>query len=120
MKEIKGVRGQVIKMTKQFAEDVGKIKEDVADLQGNVKKNSKQLEDTRKENKVLKKKLENMEGQSRRNNVIINGLPDVKNGNWDDCENLVRQNLCSELNLNKDYVNALQIDKSASPPSWTR
>ena len=34
MKEIKGVRGQVIKMTKQFAEDVGKIKENVADLPG--------------------------------------------------------------------------------------
>ena len=51
----------------------------MADLDGNVQKISKQLEDTRKENKVLKKKLENMESESRRNNVIINGLPDVKN-----------------------------------------
>ena len=98
MKEIKGVRGEVIKMTKQFAEDVGKIKEDVADLQDNVNFFSKQLEDTRKENKV---KLENMEGQSRRNNVIINGLPDVKNENWGDCE---------------DYVNALQIDRAHRLP----
>ena len=57
-----------------------------------------------------------MEGQSRRINVIINGLPDVKTENWDDCENLVLQSLCSELNLNQDYVNALQIDRAHRLP----
>lgn len=64
------------------------------------------LETVEKENKTLKNKLAYLEDQSRRNNIVIYGIPESNEESWADCEEKVIDNLNEKLKLE------IPLDKS--------
>lgn len=55
--------------------------------------------------------LDNVEGQSRRNNVVIRGLQEEHGETWDDCEQLVRDTLVKDLELDREDVNKMSFER---------
>lgn len=49
-------------------------------------------------------KVDYLEAQSKRNNLIIDGIPESKRESWQDTENKVRQVLSEKLGMNMDAV----------------
>lgn len=49
-------------------------------------------------------KVDYLEAQSKRNNLIIDGIPETKRESWQDTENKVRQVLSEKLGINMDAV----------------
>lgn len=70
-----------------------------------------------KENRHLRRKLESIEGHSRRNNIVVRGLAE-SNGRetWQDCEQAVRNCVQKELNLDAEQVEAMSIERAHCLP----
>ena len=56
-----------------------------------------------KKNRQLRNKLDNLDGQSRRNNVIVQGIPESEgNETWAECEEAVKNCLQQDMGLDED------------------
>ena len=89
----------------RICNDVEKLTSDCAEVK-------KELEDLRTENDSLNQRLENIESQSRRNNIILRGLPDERGESWKQCESAVRESLCSDFRMDREWVNNLSIERA--------
>ena len=65
----------------------------------------------------MRKQLDNLESQSRRNNVIIRGVdvPDHRE-TWEQCESTVRDKLSSRLGMGKDRIKNIPIERAHRLP----
>ena len=72
----------------------------------------KELEDLRTENDSLNRRFENIESQSRSNNIILRGLPDEREETWEQCECAVRESLCSDFRMDRKWVDNLSIERA--------
>ena len=78
-------------------------------------------------NRLLRKKLDGMEGQSRRNNIIVRGIPEKTDGreSWEDCEQALRESLVTKLGMARERADKMPIErahrlhKSAGRPAGT-
>ena len=86
------------------------LREEVTQLAAEVEEMKKENEQLRTENQALtdrldetEKKLDDLEGRSKRNNLIFRGLKkqtSSEHESWDDCENLVKDMLRDQLKIN--------------------
>ena len=66
------------------------------------------------ENRLLRKKLDGMEGQSRRNNIIVCGIPEKTDGHesWEDCEQALRESLVTKLGMARERADKMPIERA--------
>ncbi len=63
-----------------------------------------QVYDLKKENESLVRKLDALENQSRRNNLIVYGLPEDEKENWDQSEEKVKAFMKEKLQIDDDIA----------------
>ena len=66
-----------------------------------------ELCDLREENEYMKKKIDQLENNSRRENLVFFGIPEKKPGGfetWENCENLVRDILKNRLSIDEETI----------------
>lgn len=112
MRELRGMRGEMKSLSERLTSDVQQMKKDMTEFRGNYETIMNELESMRNENRKLKRQLDNMEGQARRNNIVISGIPESRGEEWNESEKLVRQSLCENLKLAPDYVNSIPIERA--------
>ena len=104
--------GDVVKMLKDLDVKMTTVDKKMDSMSANIQeqldKMQNDLAQATKENKELKEKVEkleekldDMEGRSRRNNLIFHGIPHLqgKTETWSDCENSVKTVLKDDLGI---------------------
>ena len=79
--------------------EVADLKSDLSELKSenvNLKEENKRLHSRIDE---ITRKTDDLEDRSKRNNLIIHGIPREKNEKWQDCEDLVREMIVDKLEL---------------------
>ena len=61
-----------------------------------------------------------MKSQSRRNNLNVRGLADVKRETWEQCEELVKKTLSDKLDMDEDDVKQIPIERAHRLPGRQR
>lgn len=121
---MKELRSMNVKIDKRFDEvndtlnkKVNKLSEDIGSLKRAQVKLKKELGVSRAENQALQRRLDKLEGQSRRNNVIVRGIPE-RNGRetWEDCEAAVRKSLSEQLQFAEERARDLCIERAHRLP----
>ena len=63
------------------------------------------MAELKNENRQLKQKLDNLDSHSRRNNLIIQGIPENQNQElWQQCEDAVLKCFKDELNIQEEVA----------------
>ena len=78
MSEMRDMRAELVQKVDNACGDIKKVKEDFSKLRRDVE----QLEH---DNTNLKRQLDSVEGQERRNNVVIRGIPERRGETWEEC-----------------------------------
>ena len=112
MTEIHHLRNDFTDSSRRIEEQVDRICSDVEKLTSDCAEVKKELEDLRTENDSLNRRLGNIEIQSWRNNIILRGLPDDRGETWKQCESAVRESLCSDFRMDREWVNNLSIERA--------
>ena len=112
MTEIRHLRNDFTDSSRRIEEQVDRVCSDVEKLTSDFAEVKKELEDLRTENDSLNRRLENIECQFRRNNIILRRLPDERGETWEQCESAVRESLCSDFRMNREWVNNLSIERA--------
>ena len=112
MSEIRHLRNDFTDSSRRIEEKVDRVCNDVEKLTSDCAEVKKELEDLRTENDSLNRRLENIESQSRRNNIILRGLPDERGETWEQCESAVRESLCSDFRMDREWVDNLSIGRA--------
>nr|KAG5685191.1 hypothetical protein BaRGS_011090 [Batillaria attramentaria]KAG5689412.1 hypothetical protein BaRGS_017930 [Batillaria attramentaria] len=99
-----------------LSESVSSLQAKVQDLTDEVKELRDDNEDLREENTELKKtlqqmehKVDDLENRSRRNNIIVHGLPSVtsvgdKQETWEQCEQALQNMFQEKLGINEEMI----------------
>ncbi len=116
MQEMKKMRGDFNSFSKRIDKKVDGIKQDVTHVREDCFSMKKSIDNLQKENTNLKRQLDNVEGQSRRSNIIIRGLPEGRGETWDDCDRLVRDTLVADLKMSREDADKLHIERAHRLP----
>lgn len=100
MKDIKDSFTCLKEEVKELKSEVSSLKQSNDELSDANKKLNERLDQ-------LELKADDLEGRSKRNNVIVHGLPRHDHETNEDCEKLLRDTLTSKMGLSKD----LQFDR---------
>eukprot|EP00745_Piridium_sociabile_P035534 TRINITY_DN6216_c0_g1_i1.p1 TRINITY_DN6216_c0_g1~~TRINITY_DN6216_c0_g1_i1.p1 ORF type:complete len:347 (-),score=49.22 TRINITY_DN6216_c0_g1_i1:468-1508(-) len=114
----------------QMSDDVKDVKEMFATLQGEIRNLKDEISELKCENESLKgennklnakleyvdKKVDDLEGRSKRNNIIIHGMPRIGNETWQDCEDSVREMITDKLEFS-DNVEFDRVHRLSSNPN---
>ena len=112
MSEIRHLRNDFTDSSRRIEEKVDRVCNDVEKLTSDCAEVKKELEDLRIENDSLNRRLENIESQSRRNNIILRGLPDERGETWEQCESTGRESLCADFRMDREWVDNLSIERA--------
>ena len=82
-------------------EDIGILKEEVRTLKN-------ERDELRDENRTLERRVDSMENYSRRNNLIVAGIPQQEKETWEETELALKKILTTKLGLAED---AVQFDR---------
>lgn len=89
----------------------------LVDVEKDVEELKTKLADQDDKIKLLEKRLENAENQSRRDNLIFYNIPERPMENWDDCENRIVE-LCEWLGValrKEDIIRAHRLGRGQAP-----
>ncbi|KAI8507447.1 hypothetical protein Bbelb_148270 [Branchiostoma belcheri] len=96
---------QEIKVSLQYTQ------KDIEDIQANTRQQEKTIKEIESKIMQLKadattnlNKTDYLENQSRRNNILIDGITDVKEESWEECEQKVRSLLKEKLQLDPKKI----------------
>lgn len=78
------------------------IQEEQQDMQDNITRLEEQCYNLQKENEKLSNKIDSLENQSRRNNLLFFGVGDLGNGDWDTCERKVKTIIKDGMGIMED------------------
>ena len=84
MSEIRDFRKDVSTKLADLKTDVATQKEELTSLKQTVN-------ELQRDNDILVQRLDSLEGQSRRNNIIVRGVPETPDETWDQCETLLKE-----------------------------
>ena len=107
----------VMKEIRAVKTSVNDIKKSIETVKENYSELKEEIKELKTENTNLNMKMDKLEAQSKRCNVIVSGIAET-NGreNWDDCENLVRDHLVSKLGMTTESVAKVEIDRAHRLP----
>ena len=109
MNEMRDMQAELVQKVDNACGDIKKVKEDCSKLRRDVE----QLEH---DNTNLKRQLDSVEGQARRNNVVIRGIPERRGETWEECEKLVRQSMVDDLQIDAEEVEKINIERAHRLP----
>lgn len=96
---------------------------EVENLKGHSEKMSKDCKAMSNDINMLNSKLSTMNGktdylenQSRRKNLIFDGIPESTKEKWSDSEDKVRKILSESLNLDQKHIELERVHRSGKPP----
>eukprot|EP00745_Piridium_sociabile_P011465 TRINITY_DN18194_c0_g1_i6.p1 TRINITY_DN18194_c0_g1~~TRINITY_DN18194_c0_g1_i6.p1 ORF type:complete len:347 (-),score=54.72 TRINITY_DN18194_c0_g1_i6:40-990(-) len=96
--------------------EITNLKDDVSFL--NLENTALKSENSALNDKVesLESKVDNLEGHSKRNNIIIHGIPRSEKETWQDCEDLVQEMITDKLEFH-DNVQFDRVHRVSSKPN---
>lgn len=68
----------------------------------------------------LDRKTDYLEGQTKRNNIIIDGVPESENESWNDTESKVRKILSENLQMNEKQIEIERAHRAGDPKTANR
>ena len=107
MNEMRDMRAELVQKVDNACGDIKKVKEDCSKLRRDVEQH---------DNTNLKRQLDSVEGQARRNNVVIRGIPGRRGETWEECEKLVRQSMVDDLQIDAEEVEKINIERAHRLP----
>eukprot|EP00745_Piridium_sociabile_P020573 TRINITY_DN31752_c0_g2_i6.p1 TRINITY_DN31752_c0_g2~~TRINITY_DN31752_c0_g2_i6.p1 ORF type:complete len:271 (-),score=44.85 TRINITY_DN31752_c0_g2_i6:20-832(-) len=109
-----------------LSDSVFGIREEVSQLSQTVNAVKEENETLKRQNQQLldrleasERKLDDLEGRSKRNNLIFNGLKrTAQRESWDDCEKLVKDVIHNQLKIdrNVEFERVHRLGKDPDPP----
>ncbi|XP_035660128.1 protein unc-13 homolog C-like [Branchiostoma floridae] len=101
----------IIREVQEIKDSLHFSQKEIDDNKLNLYRHVQKVEDIETEITLLKKditandtKVDNLENQSRRNNILIDVVPDTKDETWDQCEQKVRDLLKEKLKLDPKQI----------------
>ena len=120
------------KMSTEF----GEIKQLFANVQDSVSELKEEMHEVKRQNdelkcenarlnermEVLDKRVDDLEGRSKRNNVIIHGIPRPDNETWQECEETVRDMITDKLEVGQEirFDRVHRLNSKATSPIVAR
>ena len=117
MRELKLIRTEMAESSQRPEAKLDEVTADVTALKDTTTTLAAEVGELRQENGEMRKQLDNLESQSRRNNMIIRGVdePDHRE-TWEQCESTVRDKLSSTLGMGKDRIKNIPIERAHRLP----
>lgn len=72
----------------------------------------KRLDDVSQKIQGLTSTTDYLENQSRRNNLRIDGIPEIPKETWEQTEELIKDTLISKLHLSKETVDSIEMERA--------
>ena len=124
MKEMKSMRSDITKRLDTIDKKVEGVQKNIRQIKTDHNELKGKVNALYDENRLL---LDGMEGQSRRNNIIVRGIPEKTDGreSWEDCEQALRESLVTKLGMARERADKMPIKrahrlhKSAGRPAGT-
>ena len=83
MKEMKSMWSDITKRLDTIDKKVEGVQKNICQIKTDQNELKRKVNALYDENRLLRKKLDGMEGQSRRNNIIVRGIPEKTDGPWE-------------------------------------
>ena len=111
--------GDVMKLLSQLDSKMTNVGGEIKDMKNTMKEQMSMFEELKKENKELKetvanleRKVDDLEGRNRRNNLIFHGVPQPQGPRetWAECEESLKKTLKDELGM--EDVEDVEIERA--------
>ncbi|KAL8577423.1 hypothetical protein ACOMHN_021603 [Nucella lapillus] len=102
-------------MDKKMDSIHSKVQEQIDKMQSDFEEVSKENKELKENVDRLENKLDDLEGRSRRNNLIVHGIPHPQGQTetWADCEKAVKKAVREEMGIEDDVEEAKDAGKKA-------
>ena len=108
---LKDVMSEIRDFRKDVSTKLADLKTDVAAQKEELTSLKQRVNELQHDNNILVQRLDSLEGQSRRNNIIVRGVPETPDETWDQCETLLKETLSSKLGMEGDRVNDIPRER---------
>ena len=96
-REINSIKESLEFQQAKVDKEVSELKKDMITLQHQL--HEVILQDSSESIKLLQEKIDDMEDRSRRNNIRVDGIPDVKSESWEESEQKVKNLLKDQMGI---------------------
>lgn len=123
LKELREFKENYEKTNKELKQSVDKLTEDITQLRTQVGAAQKSADEACAENEILRdeldqtrSRLDHLEAQSRRDNLIFHGITQDgdREESWDECENKVREFVTDKLDIDGDELEFERVHRLKS------
>ena len=111
---------KVIKTTEDFEDTLNKLTSRVQTLETRVTESELKCLSLERQNRVLSDRITMVESQSRRDNLLLDGVAESPTGCKEDCFKIVRETLQSKLNLDVTNIKIIRCHRLGPPPQTNR
>lgn len=94
-----------------------KMDKNYTEMQGEIATLKEELEISRKDNEDMKRKIDDLENRSRRDNIVVHGICEATGEKWDDTEKKLCKTLSEKLSIS---VNADSFQRVHRIGKWNK